>query len=116
MVVSMLRYQPFPRLNLIGKLSFVKVGRDSTGVNWGADILKSNTTREKEYGNTIGQGISNNIALGTLTVSWQLKHNLFIDANVLVRKSESALPLYDNNTTISSVALRWNVARRLYEF
>jgi hypothetical protein len=85
-------------------------------VNWGGDILKPNTTREKEYDNTIGQGINNNIVLGTLTVSWQLKHNLFIDANILVRKSESALAIYNNNTTLSSLALRWNIARRLYEF
>jgi hypothetical protein len=100
----------------VGKLMFVKTGRDSTGVNWGGDILKPNTTREKEYDNTIGQGINNNIVLGTLTISWQLKHNLFIDANILVRKSESALAIYNNNTTLSSLALRWNIARRLYEF
>jgi hypothetical protein len=115
-VIGILRYQPIPRLNLVGKLMFVKTGRDSTGVNWGGDILKSNTTREKEYNNTIGQGINNNIVLGTLTISWQLKHNLFIDANILVRKSESALTIYNNNTTLSSLALRWNIARRLYEF
>jgi hypothetical protein len=114
--VGILRYQPIPRLNLVGKLMFVKTGRDSTGVNWGGDILKPNTTREKEYDNTIGQGINNNIVLGTLTISWQLKHNLFIDANILVRKSESALAIYNNNTTLSSLALRWNIARRLYEF
>lgn len=115
-LVGILRYQPLPRLNVVGKLTLIKTGRDSTGVNWGGDILKSNSTREQEYGNTIGQGISNEIFLGSFTASWQLKHNLFIDANIVVRKSESALPLYDNNTAISSLALRWNIARRLYEF
>ena len=115
-LVGILRYQPLPRLNVVGKLMFIKTGRDSTGVNWGGDILKNNATREQEYDNTIGQGISNDILLGSFTVSWQWKHNLFIDANILVRKSECALALYDNNTTISSLALRWNIARRLYEF
>lgn len=115
-LTGILRYQPIPRLNLVGKLTFIKTGRDSTGVNWGGDILKDNRTREQEYDNTVGQGIANNILLGSFTVSWQFKHNLFIDANLMIRKSESALPLYDNNTTISSLALRWNIARRLYEF
>jgi hypothetical protein len=114
--VGILRYQPIPRLTLIGKLSFVNIGRDSANVNWGSDILKSNTTREQEYDNKIGQGLSNDIIYGTLTVSWHFKHNLFIDASIVLRKSECELPLYNNNTTLSSLALRWNIPRRLYEF
>jgi hypothetical protein len=53
---------------------------------------------------------------GSLTASWQLKHNLFIDGNLIVRKSESPLAFYNNNTTITSLALRWNIAQRQYEF
>lgn len=115
-LIGVLRYQPIPRLNVVGKLTMIQTGRDSTGVNWGGDILKNSSTREQEYDNTIGQGLANDILFGTFTVSWQLKHNLFIDANIVVRKSESDLPFYDNNTTISSLALRWNIAKRLYEF
>lgn len=114
--VGILRYQPLPRLNIVGKLVITEIGRDSTGVNWGSDILKSSNSRQQEYNNTIGQGISNNILFGSLSISWQLKHNLFIDANIVVRKSESDLQLYNNNTTISSLALRWNIPKRLYEF
>ena len=115
-IVGILRYQPIPRLTIVGKLTFVNIGRDSTGVNWGSDILKSNTSREQEYDNSIGQGISNDILFGSFTATWHLKHNLFIDAGIIIRKSESALPLYNNNTTISSLALRWNIPKRLYEF
>lgn len=115
-LVGILRYQPLPRLYVVGKLTLTNVGRDSTGVNWGGDILKNNRTREQEYGNTIGQGISNDMVMGSFTASWQLKHNLFIDASIVVRKSKSELEIYDNNTTISSLALRWNIAKRLYEF
>jgi len=115
-IVGILRYQPIPRLTIIGKLSLANIGRDSTNVNWGSDILKDNSTREQEYDNKIGQGLSYDIIFGTLTLSWHLKHNLFIDASVVIRKSECELPLYNNNTTISSLALRWNIPRRLYEF
>lgn len=114
--VGILRYQPLPRLNLVGKLVMTQIGRDSTGVNWGSDIMKNTSTRQQEYNNEIGQGINNDIMFGSLSVSWMLKHNLFIDANIVVRKSDSAISVYNNNTTITSLALRWNISKRLYEF
>lgn len=115
-ITGILRYQPLPRLNLTGKLSLITIGRDTTGVNWGGDVLKNNRTKQQEYNNTIAQGISNDILFGTFTASWQLKHNLFIDGRVIMRKSESAVAFYNTNTVISSLALRWNIPQRLYEF
>jgi hypothetical protein len=115
-ITGIIRYQPLPRLNLTGKLSLMQVGRDTTGVNWGGDMLKKNTTRQQDFGNTIGQGVSNDILFGTFTASWQVKHNLFIDGRVVLRKSESAVPFYNTDTMISSLALRWNIPQRLYEF
>lgn len=115
-VVGILRYQPLPRLNLKGKLALITIGRDTTGVNWGSDILKKNVTRQQEFNNTIGQGASNEILMGSFSASWQLKHNLFIDATFILRRSESAAAFYNNDTSISSLALRWNIPQRLYEF
>lgn len=115
-VVGILRYQPLPRLNLTGKLVFTDVGRDGPDENWGGDILKNNRTRELEFNNTISQGIANDILFGSFTASWQFKHNLFVDAAVILRQSESTLAFYDHNTTVTSLALRWNIPQRLYEF
>jgi hypothetical protein len=115
--VGILRYQPLPRLNITGKLFLIEVGRDSANVNWGGNILKpNNRQRPREFGNKIGQGIGNNIYFANLTVSWQLKHNIFIDGNVILRRSEGDLAVYNNNTSITSLALRWNIPQRLYEF
>ncbi len=127
-VVGILRYQPIPKLYVTGKLMVSRIGRDSTDYdwgsdktptykyNWGSDLLKNNKTREKELGNTIGQGFKNDIVYGSLTASWQFKHNLFIDLNVVLRNSKSVLAFYNNNTSITSLALRWNIAQRTYEF
>jgi hypothetical protein len=101
---------------LTAKLVLSMIGRDGTEENWGSDILKSYTTREREYGNTIGQGVDNDILFGAATASWQLKHNLFIDASLILRNSKSADALYNNNTSVTSIALRWNAPQRLYEF
>jgi hypothetical protein len=115
-VAGIVRYQPLGRLNLTAKLVLTTIGRDGTDENWGSDILKSYTTREREYGNTIGQGVDNDILFGSATASWQLKHNLFIDASLILRNSKSAAAFYNNNTSVTSIALRWNAPQRLYEF
>lgn len=115
-VAGIARYQPLPRLNLTGKLVFATIGRDTTDVNWGSDILKSYRTRQQEYNNKIGQGVRNDILFGSFTATWQVRHNLFVDATAILRQSKSPVPLYNNNTTVTSLALRWNIAQRLYEF
>ena len=116
-VVGILRYQPLPRLNLTGKIVLASIGRDSTtAVNWGGDILKSYVIRQKEFGNTILQGADNDILFGSFVATWHLKHNLFIDASVILRQSKSPVEQYNNNTSVTSLALRWNIAQRLYEF
>lgn len=115
-LIGIVRYQPWPRLNLTGKATYVKIGRDGTDENWGSDILKLSQTREQEYNNTIGQGASNTILFLNFTASYMLKHNLFLDANQIIRQSKSDLAFYDNNTSITSVALRWNIPQRLYDF
>jgi hypothetical protein len=115
-VVGIARYQPLPRLSLTGKLVFTAIGRDTTGVNWGSDILKNYRTRQREFNNTVGQGVGNDILFASFTASWQLKHNLFVDGTVILRQSKSAVAFYNNNTAITSLALRWNIPQRLYEF
>lgn len=120
-VAGIVRYQPLPRLNMVGKLILIKTGRDSTGLNFGGDMLKDNSTRNngtsnKDFGNTIAQGFRNDIMFGSFSATYMLKHNLFIDLNLTVRQSKSDLEFYNNNSTITSLALRWNIPQRLYEF
>jgi len=118
-VVGIIRYQPIPKLNLKAKLIVAQVGRDTltTGVkSWGSDLLKNYNLRAREYGNEIGQGVPNDIMLATFSASWMLKHNLFIDGTITLRKSESADVIFNKNATITSLALRWNIPQRLYEF
>lgn len=120
-ISGIVRYQPLARLNMVAKLVLIKTGRDSTGLNFGGDMLKDNSTRnngtpDKDFGNTIAQGFRNDIAFGSLTASWMVKHNVFIDLNITFRQSRSALEFYNSNSTITSLALRWNIPQRLYDF
>ena len=113
---AIIRYQPLPRLNVIVKSAFMKTGRDGTNENWGGDINKDYNTRQQDYGNSIAQGVSNKILFLDFTTSYMVKHNLFIDVKQTIRKSESPDPFYNKNTNITSIALRLNIAQRLYEF
>lgn len=115
-LIAIVRYQPVPRLNLIFKSFYAKTGRDATNENWGGDILKNNNTRQSDYGNKIGQGIENNIAFVDLTSSYQIKHNIFIDIKQIFRNSMSPSATFNNNTSVTSLALRWNIPQRLYDF
>ncbi len=114
--VAIVRYQPLPKLNLIAKSFYTKIGRDTAKVNWGSDILKNNSTRQMDYGNKIGQGVKNTIAFLDLTASYMVRHNVFIDFKATIRHSSSPVALYNNNSTITSVSLRWNIPARTYDF
>ncbi len=115
-VVAIVRYQPIPKLNLVAKTFLAATGRDATGQNWGGDILKNYETRQSQYGNFTGQGNKTNITFVDFTASYMIRHNVFIDAKQLFRNSDSSLPAYNNNTTLTSLSLRWNIPARTYEF
>ncbi|MEQ8302609.1 MAG: hypothetical protein RIB47_04395 [Cyclobacteriaceae bacterium] len=114
--IAVVRYQPKPRLNLTAKAFYAKIGRDTVGVNWGSDMLKGNQTREQDFDNKIGQGIRNEISYLDFNASFMLRHNLFIDLRQVLRLSKSPVSVFDSNTSITSLALRLNIARRQYDF
>ncbi|GHM99373.1 hypothetical protein WSM22_08630 [Cytophagales bacterium WSM2-2] len=115
--VAIVRYQPLPKLNLIAKSFYTKIGRDTTGVNWGSDILKNNSTRSGgDYGHKVGEGVNNTITFMDFTASYMVKHNVFIDFKATIRRSSSPVVFYNNNSTITSVSLRWNIPARTYDF
>jgi hypothetical protein len=120
-LIGIMRYQPIPRLNLTGKLIYFKKGRDSDDYNFGGDILRNNRYRKTyssdvNFGNTIAQGVNNTVMFGSFLASWQFRHNVFFDASVVLRKSESDAAVFASNSMITSLALRWNIATRNYEF
>jgi hypothetical protein len=53
---------------------------------------------------------------GSFTASWMLKHNIFIDGTIVLRKSESDFARYKRDTSIASLSVRLNLPQRLYEY
>lgn len=114
--LGVLRYQPVNRLTLTAKLFHIKYGADTSGANWGGDVRKDYRTREREFNNEIGQGVTTTVNYLSFAASWQLRHNLFIDLKQIVRKETSGGLLPDNDRNVTLLGMRWNVPQRLQEF
>lgn len=120
--IGLVRYQPLPRLTLVGKAMYTDYGQDFVdGVNWGSNVLLSYVDRPQEYGNTTGQGLATKQVHLDFTASYQVAHNVFVDFKQVVRRTSyepANRPQLTNagTDTFTSLALRWNIAQRLYEF
>ncbi|HEX7755213.1 MAG TPA: hypothetical protein VF421_07720 [Niabella sp.] len=121
--VGIANYQPLPKLYLKAMLIMYNKGLDTTNYNtawyspsYGGDLFRNyNDGRLDQDGYFIGGGISNKAMLGSLTVSYEVIQNLFIDVSGMYRKYRvQGLP--DNTTKWAAVGLRWNMARRDFLF
>jgi len=118
---TIIRYQLIPRLAMTFKGSYIGTGRDAVNgvtpaTNWGQDLNKSYDTRQQDYNNKIAQGTDNRIMFADLQLSYMLRHNFFLDLRQTFRNSKSADPAFNNNTSLSTFAIRWNIASRTYDF
>lgn len=109
-LAGILRYQPLPRLNLQAQLTLTKYGADTLNSNWGKDVIQSYQNREQDYGNLMFQGVETDLTYINAVASYQLMHNLFIDAGLILRRTETELG-ETNSQKLINFALRWNIGR-----
>jgi len=114
--IGIVRYQPISRLNISAKAFYTKLGADTASSNWGGNILKNYNTFEQVYGNKTGQGVQTNLIFTTLNLTYMLFHNFFIDGTVTLRNYDSEIDALDRKSVVGAISLRWNIARKLYEF
>jgi hypothetical protein len=109
--VGILKYQPAPKWYVDARAIYYKQGLDSAGINFGSNPFELYTTRTNNFGYFIGTGREVKCFNASLTLSYELKENLFIEGNALFRKY-SALP----NSSSFNIGIRWNAARRDYDY
>lgn len=118
--MGVLRYRPIAKLTVEGRAMFYTQGLDSTAdVNFGSNLFKRyDIGRASDYGYSIGSGWKSDAALANLLLSYELNENLFIDANLLMRKQRYAAPpsVPTKSATVLSLGVRWNMARRDFWF
>ena len=115
-VIGIARYQPTGRLSLKAKLIRARSGTDRDSTNWGGNILLDDRTREQDYGNVLRQGIPTDLMVADLIASYQLWHNVFVDLRYLRRTRIVSGAPEEAKSSFVSVALRWNIRQRNYDF
>ncbi len=114
--VLIARYQPLHRLVIEGRLLNATYGEDRGGQNFGGNILLPNVTRVQEFGNETAQGATaEQLTLG-LDVSYQLRHNLFLEVHYFSRDKDSVEGDLDLTTRYLGGGIRWNVNWVRYDF
>lgn len=115
-MVGIVRYQPLNRLILKGKLIRARSGADRDSTNWGSNVLLDNRDREQDYGNRLRQGVATELVVAELIASYQVWHNIFIDFRYLHRGRSASETGLDEQNRFASLALRWNIRQRNYDF
>lgn len=118
--IGIARYRPIPKLMIEGRAMFYMQGKDSTASeSFGSNIFLPYTYRNGDYGFEIGSGWKTQTGMLNLLISYELKENLFIEANGIIRKQRATTPptlTGKNSSTIFGIGLRWNMARRDFYF
>lgn len=116
--LAIVRYQPLNRWNLTGTFGLMEYGADPPNRNYGGNLLKSYETRYNwpneapGTGHHIGQGLKTLVTYADVRLSFMLKHNIFVDFQQILRKSDSQTSQLRYNTSSTSFALRWNMPYR----
>lgn len=117
--ISIIRYQPIPKLNISLQGMYQLYGTDPDAeTNYGGDVLKNRLEGSPTglFGNYIGQGIENKVVQTNLVASYMLKHNLFIDANHTFRRRTAQDLDAPESSQFVQVGVRWNFIRPDYNF
>jgi hypothetical protein len=116
-LIGVIRYQPMPRLTLHAKTIYYQQGENIGNANYGSNILLPNTPpyRTFDYGYEVGAGALNKVGYASFLASYEIKPNLFVEANAVYRK-ETATTINDQRNTIISAGIRWNMQRREFDF
>jgi hypothetical protein len=122
--IAIVRAQPYPKVYLQFKIFYSKQGLDSNGVNFGANPLRDYREREvdlttvsrlREFGYNVGSGNKATTVNANFLASYEFKENLFFDLSAQFRNVQYELG-GNTNTTVISAAIRWNMARRDFDF
>ncbi|HET7119082.1 MAG TPA: hypothetical protein VFI29_21495 [Hanamia sp.] len=109
--IGILKYQPAPKWYINARAIYYYQGLDSAGINFGSNPFELYTTRTDDYGHFVGTGRKVKCLNASLTLSYELKENLFFEGTALFRKYTGL-----DNSSMFNIGIRWNAARRDYNY
>lgn len=115
-LIFQVKYQPVQQLYLSSRFIYDKKGEDNDTTNWGGDPLKVYGTFEREFGNTIGQGVTARTFYVDFVATYEPWHNIFVDLSYVYRKKKSEDPSRNMQTHFLNLSLRWSIPYKRYDF
>ena len=108
--VTFIKYH-YKRWYFFNEFQYYRYGADTAGVNYGGDIFKFYTTKTKEYGNTITQGLKTNVIRNETVIGYLINPatNMNISLGFVYRNENT--DLHRLNTSYIYLAFRtslWN--------
>ena len=108
-----LRYQPRAKWRIDGRAIFLQTGEDSTFQRpYGQNVLSPYYRFPNEFGNTVGQGVSTNIFIAGIDLSYQFMHNMFAELQYFYRSKNSAIVSRNERSHYLGAGIRINIANR----
>ena len=116
--IGILRYQPAPKVYVLAKLIYYQKGLDSTGYNAGGNIFRLDTDRYGiEEGYKVGGGRKGTCLNAMMQVSYEIRENLFFELSYQHRSFKIAnFPAQNTTSNLITAGIRFNIARRDYDF
>lgn len=114
--IGILQYQPFPKLNIYGRIIYYYKGLDSAGINFGGNIFRNYMTRTANNGFNVGSGDKLTVFNGYLNAGYEIRQNVFLEASVLYRKWKSLTMPSSVSSTMVTAGIRVNMFRRTYDY
>lgn len=115
-LIASCRYQWRDKLFMNLRTIVTDYGETDDETNVGKNILVVNTTRDKQYGNEIGQGYATRVNMLHVALSYQWMHNYFFDVDMIYRNSDSTLALKDLDNRYISMGLRINLDKQTLDY
>lgn len=114
--LGIVHYQPLPKWNVYARTMYYYKGLDSGLVNFGGNIFENYNTRSSEEGFKVGSGDKYTCLNSLLSVSYEWKHNLFLDFSILNRQAKQSSQLEKIHSTTFSFGVRLNAFRKEYDY
>lgn len=111
-------YKPHQKVQFNLEAFYNKQGRDNTdSISYGGDIFKLNNTRNSDYGINMLNGFVSDVLYANLNASYEIKPNLYFDLGGGIRMEDSPSGFNRNDDAAFIYGgLRWNTARRRYNY
>lgn len=111
--ILMVRYKPHNRIYVQSRFLYTVLGEDRNDENWGGNILKPYESREQNFNNVTGQGIKNIIQALYFDISYEFRHNYWLDFQAMLRTTQSNITM---NQHYLGGGVRVNISQLHYDY